>query len=462
MPGKFLFNSFVWLKKYQRAVAVFLTSLFFCLSLIFYMALNRSNVEMLTMEQLILGKSAKINDVMSRLLFKTQTLSTIIMHNNGEVESFAQLASIIIDDPVILNVLIAPDGVVAEVYPLAGNEAVIGLDFFSEGAGNREAIRAKETGELVFGGPFYAVQGGQILVGRLPVFMDDPDGAKRFWGLVSVTLKYPQALAGIGLEELNTLGFNYEIWRENPDTNERQIIASSGHSHNNTNNYIERQVSIINAEWYFRIMSTNVWYKTPEIWIACIISICLSLLAATVIQSNHYLKELKSMLEKLSDSDPLTGIHNRRYFMKSADTLMCRLARSKSKSFIIILDLDYFKAINDEYGHQSGDVALQEVAMRVKGALRPYDLFARYGGEEFIIFVTEIEQASVMELAERIRLCIAETQVCVRNASIQVTASLGIAPATPCNELEAAIAFADKALYKAKEEGRNKAMFYCS
>ena len=164
-------------------------------------------------------------------------------------------------------------------------------------------------------------------MGRLPVFINEPDGAKRFWGLVSVTLKYPQALAGAGLEKLKILGFDYEIWRQNPDTNERQIIASSGHSHNSTRNYVEKQLSVKNAEWYFCIISTQALYKLPEVWIACFVSICLSFLSAIVIQSNYNLNEMKCDLERLSDSDLLTDVHNRRYFMKSADVLMCRLNR---------------------------------------------------------------------------------------------------------------------------------------
>jgi len=124
-------------------------------------------------------------------------LSALVIQNDGEIENFKQVAAIIIDDPAILNVLIAPSGVVSDVYPLQGNEAVIGLDFFGEGAGNKEAVMAKETGQLVFGGPFDLVQGGQALVGRLPVWIDMPDGNNAFWGLVSVTLKFPQILDGI-------------------------------------------------------------------------------------------------------------------------------------------------------------------------------------------------------------------------------------------------------------------------
>jgi len=138
---------------------------------------------------------------------------------------------------------------------------------------------------------------------------------------------------------------------------------------------------------------------------------------------------------------------------------MDRVGRQNSESFVIIFDLDHFKSVNDEHGHQSGDMTLKEIARRVPSTLRQYDIFARYGGEEFIIFVAGIEKEAAVQLAERIRQKIAEKEISVKDSSITVTASFGIAPAAPVNDLEGAIALADKALYKAKEQGRNRVVF---
>ena len=443
-----------------RTILVFMVTLFLCFSLVFVVILNRSKVESLTMEQLILEKSIRIKDVMAKLLYKAQILSSLVLQNDGDVTNFEQIAATIVDDSAILNILIAPDGVVSDVYPLEGNEEVIGLDFFSEGAGNKEAMMAKETGLLVLGGPFEAVQGGQVLAGRLPVFLDGGDGEKRFWGLVSVTLKYPEVLDGAGLNELQIQGFAYEIWRINPDDGEKQIIAGSGNEYNSSTYYIEKQLSIENADWYFRILPVRTWYEFPETWVSILIGICVSLLVAAVVQNNQNLKVLKNKLETLSQTDPLTGIHNRRYFMEAVAKQMNRVIRTGSESYIIMLDLDYFKKINDHYKHQGGDEVLKEITARIAKTLRSYDLFARYGGEEFIVFISEIDKASTMRLAERIRLKITDTPVEIKGASVSVTVSLGIAPAAPVNELEEAIALADKALYKAKEAGRNRSVYW--
>ena len=412
------------------------------------------------MERLITEKGIRINNVMSRLLSNVHALSAHVQHNNGDVTGFAQLASMLIDDPAIINMLVAQNGVVSEIYPLEGNEAVLGIDLLSETEGCAKAILSKETRQIVFGGPFQGVLGRQILVGRLPVFINDPDGTERFWGIVSVTLAYPQALYGVGLGDLNILGFDYEIWRVKPDSYEMQMIASSDHHRHGNIRYIEQPVSILNATWYFRILAVRAWYEFPETWLSFFVSIFVSIMIAVVVQHNRDLRKLRDKLGVLSNTDPLTGIHNRRYFMEAAIVQMERASRHNSESFVIILDLDHFKAVNDKYGHQSGDMVLQEVASRVAAVLRPYDLFARYGGEEFILLVTDMDQMSAVRLAERIRLGIASTPIKMVDTSAAVTVSLGIAQATPVNKLDKAIADADKALYKAKFEGRNKAVYY--
>ncbi|MDO5114728.1 MAG: CHASE domain-containing protein [Synergistaceae bacterium] len=174
---------------------------------------NKQNMERAQMEQLVTVRGAKVNDVICKLLYKTRVLSALVVRNDGRVVDFDRAASTIVDDPSIRNVLLAPGGVVKYVYPLEGNEKVLGLDFFSEGSGNIEAARAKETGTLVLGGPFDLVQGGQAIVGRLPIYVGDEKNDENFWGIASVTLNYPEALNGAELDELRTRGLAFEIWR---------------------------------------------------------------------------------------------------------------------------------------------------------------------------------------------------------------------------------------------------------
>lgn len=233
-----------------RVITVFFIALFICLSLI-GLAIHRKNrLETFKMENLILERRGKIGDIITALLFKTQALAALVIQDNGQVEDFDRVAATIIDDPAILNILLAPNGVVTKVYPHSGNERLVGFDLLGQGEGNKEAVKAKELGTLVIGGPFTLMQGGgEALVGRLPIFMDLPGGGKRFWGLVSVTLRFPQVLAGAGLELLEHEGYTYEIWRVNPDDGQRQIITGSRRAPGEGAPYFEEHIPILNADW---------------------------------------------------------------------------------------------------------------------------------------------------------------------------------------------------------------------
>ena len=447
-----------------QTIIVFLITLCLCLTLISVMLFNRTQIERLMMERLVFEKSIQINDTLSRLLLRTQILSSLIVHNNGDTSDFDHWASFLIDDSAILNLLVAPNGVVSYIYPLEGNEALLGLDFFyqAEVAPHESmllVIDAKETRQLVMGGPFRSIQGWEILVGRQAIFLENADGTETFWGIVGITLKHPQALDGAGLAELTLMGFDYELWRVSPYDNERQVIGGSMAHNRRSMRYVDIPITIMNVDWYFRILTVQAWYRLPETWLALGVSIIIALMAAAIMQNYQEVKNLKNELERLSMTDPLTGVYNRRYFMESTVIQMDRVTRQNSASYVIIFDLDHFKSINDIYGHQFGDMALKETAIRVAASIRPYDIFARYGGEEFILFTSELDEESAIHLAERLRLNIAENEINVNGSSIMITASFGIAPAAPDYNLEDAIALADKALYKAKEEGRNRVVF---
>jgi diguanylate cyclase (GGDEF)-like protein len=162
-------------------------------------------------------------------------------------------------------------------------------------------------------------------------------------------------------------------------------------------------------------------------------------------------------LEEMAYTDSLTGIPNRSNFTNLALTQFNRIKRSRGSSFVIMLDIDHFKNVNDTYGHPFGDKVLICVAERVKHTLRPYDLFGRYGGEEFILYITEVNEKSIMDLAERVRLAICNAPMDIEGIKLNVSASFGVSPVALDNDtLDAAIQLADDALYRAKNEGRNR------
>ena len=172
---------------------------------------------------------------------------------------------------------------------------------------------------------------------------------------------------------------------------------------------------------------------------------------------------LSKKLTEIANNDALTGIFNRRFFMELSAADIARSFRLGIDSFIIIFDLDHFKLVNDTHGHLAGDQVLRDVAQRVKQVIRPYDVLGRYGGEEFIILMTDVKALTienVLNATERIRLEICSTPVEFEGKLIPVSASFGVAYAAPRNDMATATKFADEALYKAKEEGRNRVVFH--
>ncbi|MEW6526748.1 MAG: diguanylate cyclase [Spirochaetota bacterium] len=163
-------------------------------------------------------------------------------------------------------------------------------------------------------------------------------------------------------------------------------------------------------------------------------------------------------LQKLAITDELTGIYNRRKFNEVALREFNRAKRNKNPLSIIIMDIDYFKIVNDTYGHAIGDDVLKTIAKSIAESLRSLDIFARYGGEEFIICLPETSIIAAQNVAERIRSCINDlTFHDKQNNQFKISLSLGVSQIKEYSQtIEDIIRDADKALYEAKSQGRNK------
>jgi diguanylate cyclase (GGDEF)-like protein len=154
--------------------------------------------------------------------------------------------------------------------------------------------------------------------------------------------------------------------------------------------------------------------------------------------------------------DPLTGINNRAAFANSFNREIEFARRHESNLSLLVLDIDYFKKINDQYGHRVGDHVLKEITRRANNCIRGSDMLFRYGGEEFTILLSNTESSGARLLAERIRSCICSTPIEIENVAISCTMSIGIASLKEDDINLTLFDRADKALYKAKQTGRDK------
>jgi diguanylate cyclase (GGDEF)-like protein len=160
---------------------------------------------------------------------------------------------------------------------------------------------------------------------------------------------------------------------------------------------------------------------------------------------------------RLTISDPLTGVYNKRYFLEYLERELARSIRYQRPLALILLDLDRFKAINDQLGHLAGDDTLREVAARLKDKTRQEELLARYGGEEFAVVLPETNLEGAVLIGERLRRLVGEQPFCFGGQKHHVTVSLGVAvmDGTVPLSVEDLIREADARLYEAKAAGRN-------
>ncbi len=176
--------------------------------------------------------------------------------------------------------------------------------------------------------------------------------------------------------------------------------------------------------------------------------------------------ELEHRILRLASTDYLTGLLNRRAFLERLERELNRCQREVSRMGIIIMDIDHFKRVNDNFGHQVGDLVLQEFSNILVKLCRSYDFIGRYGGEEFIVCLPGADKWNTYQIAERIRSTIENKKTLLPNkeSSVSITASFGIASMEPgqIKSADKLINEADEALYRAKAQGRNRIEMYIS
>jgi two-component system, cell cycle response regulator len=168
------------------------------------------------------------------------------------------------------------------------------------------------------------------------------------------------------------------------------------------------------------------------------------------------LQRQKEEYRKLSRTDPLTGCLNRRAIMERLAEEIARARREKKIIGISLIDIDHFKFVNDSHGHAVGDVVLRELVLRLKHAIRAPETFGRIGGEEFLALYSTTGGEAMLMANERLRILIEGTPFTSQGVDLPVTISIGVTTTAGDETVDAAIARADRALYCAKENGRNR------
>ena len=223
---------------------------------------------------------AETYEFMLSEMSKTRVLEAYLIQTSGDYSDFGRVAHVLLREDYVRNVLFAPDGIVDGVFPLEGNEDVVGLNMYGDGAGNLEAQAAIEKEALYIAGPFQLIQGGLGIAGRLPVFLTDEQGPRYFWGIVSVTLDFPAALSGSSVERVNAQGFACQIWRINPDDGQKQVILETADPLPEGVRTVDHAQELFNSVWTVSLAPLRPWYLQISLWLGVAVSLLVALLAA--------------------------------------------------------------------------------------------------------------------------------------------------------------------------------------
>ena len=216
----------------------------------------------------------------------------------------------------------------------------------------------------------------------------------------------------------------------------------------------DKPISMPHGTYLERFATMSVFILT--IGRCMFLGIFSSAMRQSLYQSGLKLKQAYKRIEELAELDELTGSFNRRCIMRMLDDEIARAHRSQTPCSIALIDLDWFKRINDSYGHPTGDEVLRTFAITVFANIRNFDRFGRYGGEEFLLVLPDTLGDSAANILDRLRAIIAGLDWSAFSPDMRVTISAGVATLRPDETEDSLLARADNALYAAKARGRNR------
>ena len=370
---------------------------------------------------------------------------------------FSVISGLISSNKHVRNVALAPDNIITTVYPLAGNERIVGLHYMDVPA-QREAVqRAIETRRTVVAGPFKLLQGGMGISSRTPVFLPARTGAAGYyWGIVSLTVNADSLFAEIGFED-DKQGF--DVAARGSDATGARGSVFAGNQLVFTHDAVTLDYPLPGGgSWQLGAVPSGGWESVGRVpnsvaLLAYALAVIVGLLSYRLMVSRQHILSL-------AVHDRLTGLPNRRLFDDRLSQAVGAARRHGRTGALLLLDLDQFKPVNDKYGHRAGDVVLMRAAQRLSGLVRGSDSVSRLGGDEFALILQEIASPEeAVRVARRAIEALGELIPLDDGQNVVVGASLGVAvfPLAEGSEtLGALFDRADRALYQSKNSGRGR------
>ncbi|WP_343803204.1 diguanylate cyclase domain-containing protein [Marinobacterium maritimum] len=394
---------------------------------------------------LLASMRAQLETEVNSVLYLSRSLTTFVSaYPDSSPERWYELSREIIGDaPLVRNIGLAPDNVMQFVYPLEGNEAVIGLDYRT----NKEQWPAVEeaiiSGKMKLAGPVNLIQGGQGVIARAPIHYRHGT-ARHYWGLASIVLDFDTLMNKSGIKETAS-GFEIAI-RGRDGTGETGDIFF-GDRAVFVDPVAKMQIFFPGGVW---VIAANPIHgiNASVIWMRLTAWGLLAVLAGLIM----LMYRLYRLAHHQSNTDSLTGEANRRSLMHRAEHLAQLYPRSGIGFALLFIDLNHFKAVNDTHGHHMGDLLLIAAARRLRDNCRATDTLARNGGDEFILLQPGVGLEDVRRLAAKLEQLMANPFE-IAGLELSISASVGYAVfPNESNDCETVISLADSRMYARKRK----------
>ena len=380
----------------------------------------------------------------------TTALEVVLAEDgNWEIRNFDSTAKMLMmNHPYIASLQLAPQGKVTNIYPLQGNEAGL-IDLLEDEKRGSIARYARDSGRNVMQGPFELKQGGKGIAIRHPVYKINSTGQREFWGFTIAIIKVPEVFHNT-IEILKSFNYAYALYAQEPISQQWQQILDSGQE---LVDPVVVEFQVLDTCWKLAIMPERGWHNYREILPHGVFGFFLVLLFTAMSYMLLRLAEAKRMFAQMSLMDGLTGLGNKRSFDHSLE----HLVQEGSSFGLCYIDVNHFKAVNDRFGHNVGDVLLKTVAKRIQENTN-YPAY-RIGGDEFVILVDEdVEEARYQQFKENIDNAFARRVRCL-DQKLHITVSLGFARyPEDGQDVQQVIALADQRMYADKEIKHKQAM----
>ena len=382
----------------------------------------------------------------------TDTLKQVVISGDGNINKFYDIAAKMMDDS-IQSIQIAPNGVVTEIYPKEGNESGK-IDLINDSDRGEISRYARDNDTVIMQGPLELKQGGYGIAVRNPVYLENENGQKSFWGFTIVILKVPEIFSE-SVEALSNFGFKYSLQKcASPWDDTYEWVYGSKKELNDPVIY---DFDVYRDKWRLEILPKSGFYNNSNLIYMFIGGVIIVLLLTGLTVALISINENRKLFKKLAVTDTLTGIYNRLGFNRQVEQYMRQ--NPQKHCVVAMLDIDDFKLVNDVYGHAAGDGVLQKLAESMKQYFSKDVILGRNGGDEFCIFMPD---CTAVEVKPFLKKFTEETRnFYCKGEAHTFTISLGYAEypvlADECSKL---VRCADMALYAVKMRGKNGCMAY--